>query len=332
MRDWNGKAIINAGPNLIVTTDASKKGRGAALGSQTIQGLWTRKEQLLHINVLEIKAGLFALRSFANDLRNVHIHLKMDNRTAVAYTHRMSGTRSPQMLLCTQEIWKFCLDWEITLTAEFLPGSLNIEADWQSRNFLDSSDWRLKREIFRDMNQKMGPFMLDLFASRHNAQLNRYISWRPDPFSVGVDAFQRSWKEEGLYLFPPFAMIPRCPLKIQQEEATVTLIAPPWQTQPWFPMLLSLLIQAPILLPPCRDILTSPTRETHPLAEQRQFRLAAWKFSGREILNKEFCNKLPSYWQNSLGEKAHHVLTTAAGDNGVVGVVENKLIHFVPLW
>ena len=106
----------------------------------------------------------------------------------------------------------------IFLTAEYLPGSLNTEADWQSRNFQDSSDWRLKVSVFKDLERLLGPFDLDLFASRHNAQLPKYVSWRQDPFSVEVDAFQRNWKEEGLYMFPPFAMISRCLQKISRTE------------------------------------------------------------------------------------------------------------------
>ena len=227
MKNWNGKAIVSSGPDLIISSDASKRGWGAALGSQRIQGQWTVEERGLHINVLELKGGLFALRTLAQDLRKVHVHLKMDNRTAVSYIQKMGGTRSAQMLPITQEIWQFCLDREIFLSAEYLPGSLNCEADWQSRNFHDSSDWRLKVSVFKSLSQSLGPFSLDLFASRHNAQLPKYVSWRPDPFSVGVDAFQLTWREEGLSLFPPFAMIPRCLLKIQQEKATVTLIAPP---------------------------------------------------------------------------------------------------------
>ena len=276
-KDWNGKAIINDGPDIIISSDASKIGWGAALGSQKIQGQWTLEERNLHINVLELKAGLFALRSFAQNLRNVHIHLKLDNRTAVAYIQKMGGTRSVQMLPTTQEIWQFCLDREIFLTAEYLPGSLNTEADWQSRNFQDSSDWRLKVSVFKDLDRVLGPFCLDIFASRHNAQTPRYVSWRQDPFSVGVDAFQRNWKEEGLYMFPPFAMIPRCLQKIQQDIATVTLIASPWQSQPWFPVLLSLLVKRPILLPPYKDLLTSPSQGCHPLSNQTKFRLAAWQ-------------------------------------------------------
>ena len=301
MKNWNSKAIVSSGPDLIISSDASKRGWGAALGSQRIQGQWTVEERGLHINVLGLKGGLFALRTLAQDLRKVHVHLKMDNRTAVSYIQKMGGTRSAQMLPITREIWQFCLDREIFLSAEYLPGSLNCEADWQSRNFHDSSDWRLKVSVFKSLSQTLGPFSLDLFASRHNAQLQKYVSWRPDPFSVGVDAFQLTWREEGLYLFPPFAMIPRCLLKIQQEKATVTLIAPLWQPQPWYPMLLSLLVQRPILLPPYKDLLTSPSQENHPLSEQKRFRLAAWKLSGDTILTREFLKMLPNYSQNFPG-------------------------------
>ncbi|XP_069107399.1 uncharacterized protein [Argopecten irradians] len=47
MESWNGKAIINAGPDLIIETDASKKGWGAASGTSRVQGLWTSEERTL---------------------------------------------------------------------------------------------------------------------------------------------------------------------------------------------------------------------------------------------------------------------------------------------
>ncbi|MEW8547756.1 MAG: DNA N-6-adenine-methyltransferase [Candidatus Thiodiazotropha sp.] len=296
MQNWNGKSIITAGPDLTISTDASKKGWGAALGKRRAQGLWTLAETEQHINVLELKAALFALRTFAFDLRKVHVHLKMDNRTSVAFIQKMGGTRSTRMLPLTQEIWNFALEREITLTAEYLPGSLNTDADWQSRNYHDSSDWKLKESVFQQLNRRWGPFKLDLFASRHNAQLQKYVSWFPDPFALEVDAFQRQWKEEGLYLFPPFAMIPRCLMKVRQESASVVLIAPTWQTQPWFPILLSMLSEEPILLPPYKDLLSSPSQQFHPLAQQSRFRLAAWKICGDEILTREFQRRLPNYW------------------------------------
>ena len=95
MQSWNGKSMISAGPDLTVTSDASKRGWGATLGSERAKGLWTQEETSLHINVLELKGVLFALRTFAQDLRKVHVHLKLDNRTAVAFIQKMGGTHAP---------------------------------------------------------------------------------------------------------------------------------------------------------------------------------------------------------------------------------------------
>ena len=50
---------------------------------------------------------------------------------------------------------------------------------------------------------------IDLFASRLNAQIPRYVSWRPEPQCVAVDAFSIQWGNEVFYAFPPFALIPR---------------------------------------------------------------------------------------------------------------------------
>ena len=60
----------------------------------------------------------------------------------------MGGTRSPELLQVAKEIWDYLLANGIAVTAEYLPSSLNIQADWQSRNHRDSSDWKLNPKIF----------------------------------------------------------------------------------------------------------------------------------------------------------------------------------------
>jgi len=37
---------------------------------------------------------------------------------------------------------------------EYLPSHLNIEADWESRNIQDSSDWKLDEQIFHRIYQE----------------------------------------------------------------------------------------------------------------------------------------------------------------------------------
>ena len=63
---WNGRSVIRPSPDLSIniTTDASRRGWGAHCAGVKTQGLWTPEEQKLHINALEIKAVMFAVKAF----------------------------------------------------------------------------------------------------------------------------------------------------------------------------------------------------------------------------------------------------------------------------
>ena len=42
-----------------------------------------------HINVLELTAGTFAVKTFAQHRKNIDMHLKMHNKTAILYINKM---------------------------------------------------------------------------------------------------------------------------------------------------------------------------------------------------------------------------------------------------
>lgn len=155
---------------------------------------------------------------------------------------------------------EYCLERKITLTAEHLPGSLNQTADWESRNVstMSINSWRLNPKIFAQINSLWGPLEMDLFADRLNAQLEKYMSWKPDPFAMGTDAFLAHWGGMKAYAFPPFCLIQRCIAKVQKERGELVIVTPAWQTQPYYPMLLNMSIVDPILLPPQKDLLLLP--------------------------------------------------------------------------
>ena len=61
-----------------------KKGWGATCNSKQTQGLWSPAEQLLHINVLELKAvtfavQAFAVQAFAKEISNLNVHVPVKN-------------------------------------------------------------------------------------------------------------------------------------------------------------------------------------------------------------------------------------------------------------
>ena len=121
-------------------TDASKKGWVA--GSQRIRtgGLWSRKEQQYNINLLELLAIKFALLTFSKMMNFKSVHIQVDNQIALSYLLKMGGTKSQELLSVSKEIWDYLFKYQIMITAEYLPGCLNHQADWESRNQKDSTE------------------------------------------------------------------------------------------------------------------------------------------------------------------------------------------------
>ena len=182
--------------NLSLTTDASEEGWGAVFDTlphsgvkQATGGRWVHHEKHSHINVLELKASFFGLKSFASDLTNVHIKVSMDNTTAIAYVNHMGGSHSMESNEVAMSIWAFCRQRDIWLTAVHLPGHLNVLADQKSRIFDDKTEWHLNPGVFRKIVLKFVMPEIDLFASRLNYQLKPYVAWMPDPEAQYIDAF-----------------------------------------------------------------------------------------------------------------------------------------------
>lgn len=92
----------------VIFTDASTTGWGAACGNNTASGLWSQEEREKHINYLELLAAFLGLKTFAKNLQNCQILMRIDNSTAIAYINRMGGIQFPHLTKITKEIWQWC--------------------------------------------------------------------------------------------------------------------------------------------------------------------------------------------------------------------------------
>jgi len=110
MVSCNGQSVSNLEPDLIMESDASKLGRGAVCRGIRTGGLWSPSERQAHINCLELTAAAFAVKAFSSNKKDAHIHLKLDNQTAVAYINHMGGTCSSQLNSLATELWRWCLE------------------------------------------------------------------------------------------------------------------------------------------------------------------------------------------------------------------------------
>ena len=103
------------------------------------------------------------------------------------------------------------------MSAVHLPGSENVEADVESRTSSDL-EWKLDLFVFQDILSCLGQRDVDLFASRGNAQLQRYVSWLPDPDAYAFDAFGLNWSEFTAFCFPPFSLVPKVLQRLELTE------------------------------------------------------------------------------------------------------------------
>jgi len=133
---------------------------------------------------------------------------------------------------------------------------------------------------------------MDPFASRLSHQVSSYLSWKADPFSRGRDAFQHCWTHLEGYAFPSFCLIGTSKSSIG--SSYLLMITPAWQSQSWYPKLLQLSIQNPILLLQCKDLLTNPEGKQHPLAIDQKLQLVVWTVSRKQTLVKSYQKALPN--------------------------------------
>ena len=74
----SSRDITHPTPFTIIQTDASTLGWGAVYADQEVGGRWTSLESSSHINILELQAAFFALKSFCKGTIKGHVQLQIE--------------------------------------------------------------------------------------------------------------------------------------------------------------------------------------------------------------------------------------------------------------
>ena len=324
----NGKRIRPRSVDFYCRTDASLEGWGGIdlESDMFVNGKWTNEEANKQINYLELLAIFRALKGLYVEREHIHIQIQSDNVSAVAYINDMGGMVSPSMDRLAVSIWNWCIKRDIYLTAVYIRGVEN-SADFYSRNFSDSTEWQLKKEIFDRLCKHFFQPDVDLFASSLNHQISNFVSWFPESGAMACNAFSMNWNSFSPYLFPPFNLIGRVVNKVISDKVEKSLlIFPNWPTQSWFPLLLECICSYPVRLPRHRDLLKLPTtQENHPLS--RRLGLIGVIVSGQPWRVEAFRQVLRDSLLNH-GVQERGVSTNMHGDNGVFGAVSGLKIPF----
>ena len=170
-------------------TDASNEGWGDHLEQTATKGQWSDNEKRLYINVLELKAVSLALQRFKDQCQNQTVLVATDNLTVVAYINKQGGTYSSEMCVLLWKIMTWCQHYQITLKARHIRGCLNVMPDLLSRsNQVQSTEWLLHPQVFKQICQKWFTPHVDLFATHLNHKVPLYVSPVPDQNAWDIDA------------------------------------------------------------------------------------------------------------------------------------------------
>ena len=113
----------------------------------------------------------------------------------------MGGMKSQTCSNIAFRIWDFCTKNQLWVSAAHIPGTINIEVDKQSRVLEDATEWKLNPALFHKIVEKFGKPDIDLFATRISSQLERYVSWHPEPETMAINAISLTWSNNYLDMF-----------------------------------------------------------------------------------------------------------------------------------
>ena len=163
-------------------------------------------------------------------------------------------------------------------SAAHIPGTQITEAVNFSRNFNEAIEWKLSTHLLQKISSMFGNSALDLFASHINYQIDRYISWKPDPKALAIDAFSIKWSTEFYYIFiifyfiiiSPFSLLGKVTAKIYRDKTkAIVVIWPKWSTQHWYPSLLRKATRSMTITPSAKNLVQpQDPQKVHPLHQK----------------------------------------------------------------
>lgn len=274
-----GRALWPREADVVLTTDASGTGWGATWdGLGPARGFHSPSRKKAHINLLELGAVRLGLLPFVDFLRQPEtiIRLRTDSLVTM-HVINTGSSRSDALMRELRRLHRVCLALGVTIRAEYIPSALNLWADRLSRT-ADSTDWSLRRSTFLEYERMYGPHTVDLFATAEDKQCGRFFSRFPSPGGGGVDAMRQNWRLENGWANPPFNLVGPVVTKIVEQGAAVTLVAPHWPSQPWWPLAVAACM-ALHLLPAADGVFTHGTREGP--ARRPWWRVVVFRFAGR---------------------------------------------------
>ena len=338
---WNGRSLLaDPGADKIFDTDASGSGWGAAFSPGEEQemiisrGFFPESLRNASNNFRELNAVILGGTALVRhlDWHDLSLIVQTDNIVTMHYINRWGGKHA-HLTSALLPFFQFSRDRHLALRARYLPGLQQIWADPASRVRASIADAQLDHQCFQRIDQQWGPHTIDLMASSLNHQLPRFLSYLPDPTSETVNMFFWTPRTaENAYVFPPFNIVGRVLAWAQQHLKVFTIVAPCWETQPWWPVILQLLAEPPMMLTSSSSpLLSFPGPSGTSMEMDPSWTLAAFRLSCESSTGRVFrLQRLKSFCPGGETAPAHSTIPAGVTTQSIVKAavsIQSAIIH-----
>ena len=148
------------------------------------------------------------------------------NATAVSYVNSKGSIEPTLFHKIAKEIWIWFNSIELWVSAAHILVTGNCKADSFSSNFKESTEWKCSGGLFKKITSTLGIVTVDLFAFQINYQINKYMSWKPEPRAMAIDKFSIKWNTEFYHIFPPFSLLGKVASKIVRDQTQCIITIP----------------------------------------------------------------------------------------------------------
>ena len=167
---------------------------GRSLRASFYKGSVVRQKKRATHKCAGPEGGFSGPQSFKDQCKNQTMLVAVDNSTVVAYINKQGRTHLAEMCPPPVEDYDLVPLLPDNLKARHIPGCLNVMADLLSRsNQVQSTEWSLYLQVFKQICLKWFTPHVDLFATRLNHKVPLYISPVPDQNSWDIDALDINW-------------------------------------------------------------------------------------------------------------------------------------------
>ena len=263
-------------PDTAVEWDAAKAGSGMlAYGPGLMEIIHADRplsEQAGHSNDWELWACIDLILTVLDQLRGRRLVLRSDNMFTVSYLKRGGGHRRDCTKL-VQALHEVFIVYHIdVIRVEHIPGVLNVFPDALSRYQDAQGDWAITPEALAGVrcwihSQGLPQFNVDAMASQLNHVTPTFCSRFREPGCSYVNFFTTDFRaaDTVLWVNPPFSLMLRTLLHLQQAASCAYVVAPRKPEHPWW-LPLATMASHVHTLPPMAftSILTAHTAGFHP--------------------------------------------------------------------